>query len=101
MLNAIEHPQGGLEHREEKKYFCSVKLGKFDFGRVFKLGLAKEASFRHIDMRKMEMLGRRNNLFKNIEIDKPCTYMDRGKKLICLGCQVERKEAGHTVFHPV
>lgn len=31
--------------------------GKFDFSRVFKLGLAKEANFRHADMRKMEMLG--------------------------------------------
>lgn len=101
MLNAIEHPKGGWNTERRESTSVQWNWGKFDFNRVFKLGLAKEASFRHTDMRKIEMLGRRNNVLKNIEIEKPCTYMDGGINLICLGCQVERKEAGHTVFHPV
>ena len=44
-----------------------------------------------MEMKKRGMLGRRDNIIKDTEIEEPHAYMDGGIYLICLGYQVERR----------
>lgn len=70
-------PKGGSNTEKRESTSGWWNWERFNFGQGFKLRVAKEVGFRHMEVRKMDMLGRRNNIIKDTEIENPPTYIHR------------------------
>lgn len=101
MLNVFECCQGSWNKEERKLFVFGGSVESFILDEVFKLGFVKEVGFRFKEMRNMDVLGSKNNIIKDIEIEKVYIYIDGGMYLIFLGCQVVREEVGNIVFFMV
>lgn len=67
-------PKSGWNTKKREILFVWWNWGKVHFQTEYlKPGLAKERGFRSMEMRKMDISGRRKSIIKDIETEKPHT----------------------------